>query len=137
MPTMFSQINKLMPREGSPLPRGLSCDTGMAGLSLWVQLHLPSLHPPPPPPTLPSRQRTFFRHLVISGLLPDSEPGRAGCPESESLILDAKGIQSVLMNEGTRSKAGRGLTLLKAQGRRGCHPEWESVLPALRKRMLK
>ena len=85
-------------------------------------------------PTLPSSVRTFFWHLVISGLLPDSEPGRAGCPESESLILDAKGIQSVLMNEGARVRQGEDSHCWKAQEEEGCHPEWESVLPALRKR---
>lgn len=108
---------------------------GMAGLQPLGPAPPPS---PTRPPALPSSVRTFFWHLVISGLLPDSEPCRAGCPESESLILDAKGIQSGLMNEGARSKAGRGLTLLESAGGGGLSSGMGISSPSFKeKRMLK
>lgn len=55
MPTMFSQINKLMPREGESLAQEDSAVTQEWQVSsLWVQLHLPSL--PAPPPAHPAIQ---------------------------------------------------------------------------------
>lgn len=47
------------------------------------------------------------------------------------LDTGCQGIQSVLMNEGARSKAGEDSHCWKTQGGRGLSSEWESVLPAL------
>lgn len=109
--------------EGIPCPRRFSCDVGTAGLQ--------ALGPALPTSTV----RTFCWHLVISGLLPESEPCRAGCPESGELDTGCqRGFSKCWwMKELDGSRQGHYSHCRKVRAVEGCRPEEGSVLPALRK----
>lgn len=97
-------MNKLRPKKRTPLAQENSATTWEHYVSsLGVQF---SLYPV---------VRTFCWHLVISGLPVDTEPCRAGCPETGELGAGYQG-DSGHADEGARSKAGKPLTLLESAG---------------------
>lgn len=105
MPTVFSQINKLRPREGNSLAQEDSAMTWEWQVSsVWVQLSLQLLWER----SVGTWQFWGFCQIVNHAEL--------AVQSLESLILDAKGIQQVLVNEGVRGKAGKRLTLLESAG---------------------